>query len=127
MLLRVQDVQKQKRNEARSLLKWQLIFLFLLPIVLLVFDKTIAYSGFLGGLLAVVASSVMSLMVFRQYRAQEPEKVLAKFYSAEIVKIMITVTGFMLIIVLVNPLSFVTLIIVYFIIQILPAVLINYG
>ena len=119
-------MQVQKINEARKLLFLQAGFLVLIPLALLPLDVTVAFSGFLGGVIAFTSSLVMFLMIFRRYRAQQPEKVLARFYSAEIAKLIFTMAAFAIIVLNVKPLSFAAVIMVYIIIQVIPAILINY-
>ena len=120
-------MQVQKTGEARKLLLIQGGLLVLIPLAILPLGATVAISGFLGGAIAFVSSLIMFLLVFRQYRAQQPEKVLAKFYSAEIAKLIFAMAAFAMIVLNVKPLSFATLILVYFVIQVLPALLIKNG
>ena len=119
-------MQVQKTGEARKLLFLQGGLLLLIPLVLLPMGSTVAFSGFIGGALAFFSSLIMFLLVFRQYRAQQPEKILAKFYSAEISKLIFAMAAFAVIVLNVRPLSFASLIMVYFIIQVIPAFFINY-
>lgn len=100
--------------------------LILITALLLLFDTTAAISGFLGGSLAFSTSLLMYLIIFGRYKAQQPDRILAKFYSAELVKLIFTIAAFALIVLNVKPLSFAALILVYFFIQVIPAVLINY-
>jgi ATP synthase protein I len=98
----------------------------LVALVLLPFGKTMVVSALLGGAIALMANLLMFLMVFRPYRAQQPEKILATFYSAEIAKLIFTMAAFALIVLNIAPLSFAALIVAYFVIQVIPALLINY-
>lgn len=118
-------MQVQKLNEAKKLLYWQACLLVLIPLMLLPMGAKVAVSGLLGGAIAFVSSLIMFFLVFRQYRAQQPEKVLAKFYSAEIAKLIFAMAAFALIVLNVKSLSFAALIVVFFVIQVLPALLIN--
>ncbi len=119
-------MQIKNSGEAVKLLLIQGGLLILITVMLLVFDTTVALSGFLGGTLAFSTSLLMYLIIFGRYRAQQPGRILAKFYSAELVKLIITVAAFALIVLNVKPLSCAALILVYFFIQVIPAVLINY-
>jgi len=119
-------VQIQNTGEAGKLLLFQGGLLFLISVLLLFFGTTVAFSGFLGGSLAFGSSLLMYLIVFGRYRAQQPGRILAKFYSAELVKLIFTIAAFALIVLNVKPLSFAALILVYFFIQVIPALLINY-
>jgi len=119
-------MQVEKMGEAKRLLLMQLAFCILLPVVLLPMGKIVVFSGFLGGLIAVSSSLIMLLGVFRKYTAQQPEKILANIYTAEISKLIFTVAAFAMIVLTVKPISYATLLIVYFIIQVVPAIFLNY-
>ena len=118
-------MQVKKTAEARKLLIMQFGFLVLIPIILLPLGVTVSLSGLLGGAIAFISSLLMFAMVFRHYRAQQPEKIVASFYSAEIVKLIFGIAAFALVVLNVQPLSFATLILVYFFMQVIPALLIN--
>ena len=119
-------MQVQKTGEARKLLLIQAGLILLIPLLLLPLGTTVAISGLLGGTIALGSSVIMFLMVFRQYRAQQPAKIVAKFYTAEIAKLIFAMAAFAVIVLNVQPLSFATVILVYFFIQVVPALIINY-
>jgi len=118
-------MQVQKTGEARKLLLLQFGFLVLIPLLLLPLGVTVSLSGFLGGAIAFVSSLLMFTLVFRHYRAQQPEKIVAKFYGAELAKLIFGIAAFALVVLNVQPLSFATLILVYFFMQVVPVLLIN--
>ncbi|MBT8438416.1 MAG: hypothetical protein HKP55_07290 [Gammaproteobacteria bacterium] len=118
-------MQVQKTGEARKLLLLQFAFLVLIPLLLLPLGVTVSFSGFLGGAIAFVSSVLMFALVFRQYRAQQPEKIVARFYGAEMAKLIFGIAAFALVVLNVQPLSFATLILVYFFMQVVPVLLIN--
>ena len=115
----------QRTAEAKRLLILQFGFLVLIPILLLPLGFTVSLSGLLGGAIAFTSTLLMFAMIFRHYRAQQPEKIVASFYSAEIVKLIFGIAAFALVVLNVQPLSFATLILVYFFMQVVPALLIN--
>ena len=119
-------MQLQRIGEAKRLLIIQLIFFLLIPVALLPFGKTVVLSGFLGGLIAVTSTAMTMIMVFRQYTAQQPEKIVARLYGAQLSKMMFAIAAFALIMINVEPLSFATLLLVYFFIQVVPAIVMNY-
>ena len=126
MLLQVHRVQINNLNDAKKMLYLQAGLLVLIPLLLLFDNVTVATSGLLGGAIAFFSSLIVFLLVFRKYRAQQPEKILAKFYGAEMVKLIFTMVAFAVIVFNVKPLNFASLILVYFVIQVIPALLINY-
>ena len=118
-------MQTREFRETKKLLLMQLFMLLLISGILLPFDLTLAASAFSGGLIAIISALTMALLAYRKYTAQYPERVLANFYVAEIARILVTAVGFALAIVLQKPLSIITLISVFFVLQVLPAIMMN--
>ena len=92
-----------------------------LALALLPFGKNLAMSAMFGGGIVIFTGLIMSMMIFKRYRAQQPEKIVAGFFGAEIAKLIITMAAFALIVFNVQSLNFLTLITVFFIIQVVPA------
>lgn len=107
------------------MLVYQAGTLLIVIMVLIPFGRTVVVSGLLGGAIALGSSLIMFFSVFKPYRAQQPERILAKFYGAEIAKLIFAMVAFALIVINVKPLSFLTLILVYFMLQVLPVVIMN--
>ena len=113
-----------KPGEVNKLLRNQAILTVLLALILTPFGIELTLSAMIGGGIVVFTSLLVSRMVFKKYRAQQPEKMVAGFYSAEIAKLIITMAAFALIVLNIHSLNFLTLITVFFIIQVVPAVFI---
>lgn len=89
-------------------------------LLLIFFGSTHAYSGFAGGAIAVAGSAWFSLRVFVHYRAQEPGRLLARFYRGELEKLLVTALLFAGAIVLIDPLSAGALFGVFLLVQFVP-------
>ena len=74
-------------------------------LVLLVFGKAIALSGFLGGMISALANGYFAHRTFAHYRAQEPEQIARRMLGAEIQKLLLSGLMFVLAIVYITPLS----------------------
>jgi ATP synthase protein I len=109
-------------RELKKLLINQLIITSLLPLLLIPFGIVVAKSAFFGGLVALVATLISSLLASGKYRAQQTGRILAKFYLAELVKFAIIALGFGLVFWAVQPINVMALLAVFFITQVIPAV-----
>lgn len=89
-------------------------------LLLLALGRVHAWSGLLGGLIASLGSGVLALRVFVRYRAQEPARLLARFYRAELYKLVLTGFLFAGVIIWVKPLSAGALFGVYLLVQLVP-------
>jgi ATP synthase protein I len=110
-----------KPGEAKKLLLNQFVLTVLLSLALIPFGTDLALSALLGGGIVVFAGLIMAILIFKKYRAQQPEKIIAGFYGAQIAKLVFITAAFVLIILNVPFLNFLTLITVFFIIQVVPA------
>lgn len=119
-------MQIQSHKDAKNLVFIQLGCLILATLLLLPFDPTVSLSGLLGGCVAFFSTLIVYIKVFGVYRAQNPEKILAKFYGAAFVKLIFAIAAFAVILLNVQPLNIVALFIVYFFIQVIPALLVNF-
>ena len=84
-----------------------------------------AWSGVLGGLIAVTGNALFARQLFGRYRAQEPGQLLGRFYLAELAKLLLTALLFALVVVLVKPISIVTLLGCFLLVQLVPALTVN--
>jgi len=79
-----------------------------------------AWSGLIGGLIATIASSFFAMRIFIRYRAQEPGKLLGRFYGAELQKLVLTGVLFAAAVIWVKPLSAGALFGVFLLVQMTP-------
>ncbi|MES9992589.1 MAG: ATP synthase subunit I [Candidatus Thiodiazotropha sp.] len=87
-------------------------------LVLLAFGKTVALSGFLGGLIAAAANGFFAYRSFTHYRAQDPQKIAGRMFGAEIQKLIVTGLMFGLTIVTISSLSIGALLGCYLFVQV---------
>lgn len=110
---------------ARARNAWQLFFAqltaaLLAALVLIIPGWVYAWSGLIGGLIAAFANLFFARLIFVDYRAQEPGKVLRRMYGAEFQKLLLTGVLFAGVIALVRPLSAGALFGVYLLVQLTP-------
>ncbi len=107
-----------------SIIGWQAALALATPIALLpVFDLVTAYSAFTGGMISVVANTFFALRLFSNKGSWQVDQLAAITYRGVIGKLFLTVTLFLLVVVLVKPLNAAALFAAYLWIQISPALI----
>ena len=114
--------QNQARKSARRFILAQLITTIVLSTTLLIYDITVAYSSFAGGLIATLANAWFAVKVFRVKPKETPETLLATFYVGELYKFVLTGAMFIIVFVLIKPLNVAALLGTYLLIHLTPAV-----
>ena len=109
------------KSQALVVVVAQLAASFLAAIALVAFGWVYAYSGLIGGLTATCANALFALIVFAHYRAQNPGKLVARFYGGELVKLAVTGFGFAASILWIDPLSVGALLGTYMFVVLVPA------
>jgi ATP synthase protein I len=109
--------------QAKRVLKLQLVTTLLGVIVGLIFGLSVALSVLVGAGVCLLANTVFVLWVFRGYRAQEPGRLLMRFYLAEVAKLAIILASFSVAFVMIEGLSLPVLLGAFFVVQVLPTVL----
>jgi F0F1-type ATP synthase assembly protein I len=79
------------------------------------------YSALIGGGIAAVANGLFALWVFQPYRAQQPGHVVARMYSAELVKLAFVALAFVGVFLWVEPLSAAALFGCFLVVHLVPA------
>ncbi len=100
----------------------QFITSVVLAAVLFMYDFTAAYSGFIGGMIAVLANGWFALKVFTA-KSRQPAQMLRSFYWAEINKLFIIGSMFIAVFVILESLNAAALLAAYFLVHMVPAVL----
>lgn len=113
-------VMLANRSQANWIVLGQLAASLLAALILLAVDWVHTYSGLIGGLIATLANAFFASWVFAPYQAQEPEKMLGRFYGAEFQKLILTAVLFAAAIIWIRPLSAVALFGVYLLTQLVP-------
>ncbi|MEJ2393992.1 MAG: ATP synthase subunit I [Candidatus Thiodiazotropha sp.] len=111
-------MQLTGNSQIRTIIALQFGAALGLGLLLLLFGKTHAWSGFVGGMIAALANGYFSLRSFVQYRAQEPEQIARRMLGAEIQKLLLIGLMFVLAIRYITPLSMGALLGSYLIVQV---------
>ena len=75
--------------QAKRILKVQAILGLIAVVIALPFGGLVAVSALIGAGSCLLANILFAVWVFRGYRAQEPERLLMRFYGAEIAKLVL--------------------------------------
>ncbi len=89
-----------------------------LGLLLLLYGKSHAWSGAVGGMIAALANGYFAFRVFVRYRAQQPEQIARRMLGAEIQKLLLTGLMFVVAIRFITPLSMGALLGGYLIVQV---------
>ncbi|MBT3046658.1 MAG: ATP synthase subunit I [Candidatus Thiodiazotropha sp.] len=111
-------MQLAGNSQIRTIVALQFGAALSVGLVLLAFGKTVAYSGFIGGLIAAAANGFFAYRSFTHYRAQDPQKIAGRMFGAEIQKLIVTGLMFGLTIVTISPLSIGALLGCYLLVQV---------
>ncbi|MCW8883335.1 MAG: ATP synthase subunit I [Sedimenticola sp.] len=115
-----------RRRAYRTILAQFVITLTTALLLLVAVGGVFAYSGLAGGMIATLANALFAHRVFVRYTAQQPGKLLARFYGAEILKLVLTGLLFAGVILWIKPLSVGALFGVFLLIQLMPIVIVQF-
>lgn len=118
----LEQQHQDSRQQVFRFILTQLMVTITLSAVLLFFDRVVAYSSLIGGLIATLANAWFAIKVFRVKPTVAAETLLTTFYVGEIGKFLFTGAMFMIAFVLIKPISVVALLLTYLFIHITPAV-----
>ncbi|MFW2371718.1 MAG: ATP synthase subunit I [Gammaproteobacteria bacterium] len=113
-------MEKTSTRQIRQIILIQLGTAFALSAGLLMIDPVYSWSALTGGLIATLANAYFAWKVFAKQQESKPEQILASYYAAEVGKIILTVMMFIGAIVLIKPLSIITLMGVYMFNHMIP-------
>ena len=102
------------------MVKAQFAASFLLALLLLVIGWVHAWSALAGGLISALSNGFAAFRIFVAYRAQEPGKLVGRFYGAELGKLVLTGLLFAASILWIEPLSVGALFGGFLVIQMIP-------
>ncbi|MET0069464.1 MAG: ATP synthase subunit I [Candidatus Thiodiazotropha sp.] len=111
-------MQLAGNSQIRTIIALQFGAALSVGLVLLAFGKIVAYSGFIGGLIAAAANGFFAYRSFTHYRAQDPQRIAGRMFGAEIQKLIVTGLMFGLTIVTISPLSIGALLGCYLLVQV---------
>ena len=101
----MQAMQLSDKGRANRLLLAQLAAALIATLLIWPFGWVHAYSGLLGGLIAMAANAYFAARIFAEYRAQDPARLVGRFYGAELQKLILTGLLFAAAILWITPLS----------------------
>jgi len=116
-------MQQPNALQARQILKIQSIFGLILTIIALPFGSPVAISVLIGAGTCWLANALLVVWVFRAYRAQAPERVVLRFYSAEVAKIALILALFGVAFAIYDELNIPALLGAYFLVQVIPTLI----
>ena len=116
-------MQITNKRQAWKAVTAQLVMTLLLSAILVIVGMHHVYSALAGGLIASGANAFFSFWVFSHYRAQHPNKLVARLYGAEIVKLILVGALFAAAVQLIDPLSGGALFGVFFIVHLMPGLM----
>lgn len=122
--------QKQSNTGARlekpqimRIYSVQLVFLLIVSLLLLIESSTLALSGFIGGLIAIVPNMYFAKWAFKYAGAKSASQVAQSFYRGEAGKFVLTTVLFAATFILLRPVSVVVLFLVYIVMMLLNWIL----
>ena len=83
----------------------QLVLLVSLCLLLLAFDKVLAYSVLGGGLIAIVPQAYFAVLAFRWRGARSTQAIARSSYAGELGKYLLSVAGFALVFAVLRPID----------------------
>lgn len=87
-------MQQADARLVRRVLRVQAILGLGLVTLALPLSGTVALSALIGAGSSVAANALFAVSVFRGYRAEEPERIVLRFYGAELAKIVVLLALF---------------------------------
>ena len=114
------------RSEAAHVVLSQLVATLVLSLLLLSFGSLSALSALLGGGIATLTNWAAASKIFVPYQAQRPGLLVARFYGAEIRKILLTLLLFGVVAVAVPTAQMAALFGIYFVVQTVPILVVQF-
>ncbi len=110
-------------KRARKILIIQLAVALITAAIATVFGLTAGLSALIGGAAVTLSNALFALLVFARYRAQEADRLMMRFYGAELIKLITIVVIFAMVFIWVKPLNLLALFGAFFLVQVLPPLL----
>lgn len=116
-------MQQPDAFQVKRALVYQAALGLVLVVFALPFGSSVALSVLIGAGTCLLANALLAAWVFRGYRAQEPERLVLRFYSAEAAKIALILGAFTVAFVTVDGLNIPALLGAYFLAQVIPTLI----
>jgi ATP synthase protein I len=112
-------------RRAKRILLAQFVAALVVAALALVAGAAAAGSALLGGVTAAAANALVAMRVFGRYEAQAPAKLVARFYGAELLKLLFVGLVFGGVFAWVEGLNVAALFGAFILVQVLPLLLVN--
>ncbi|EGV28002.1 ATP synthase I chain [Thiorhodococcus drewsii AZ1] len=116
-------MQQPDAFRAGKILQIQVVFGLALVVFALPFGGSVALSVLLGAGICLMATALLAAWVFRGYRAQQPERLVLRFYSAETAKIVFVLGSFGAVYAVFEGINVPALLGAYFMVQVIPTLI----
>ena len=116
-------MQQPDALQARRILVIQFILGLVSAIFALPFGGPVAISVLIGAGTCLLANILLAAWVFRGYRAQEPTRLVLRFYSGEVAKIALILGLFSVAFATYDGLNIPALLGAYFLVQVIPTLI----
>ena len=112
-------------SQAYRLISAQLVTTLIAALLLIFLGWVHVWSGLVGGMIATLTNAVFAARVFVRYRAQDPTRLLGRFYGAELIELALTALLFAGVFIWLEPLSPGALFGVFLLVQITPMLVVH--
>ncbi|MFD2111127.1 ATP synthase subunit I [Thiorhodococcus fuscus] len=116
-------MQQPDAFRAGKILRVQVVFGLASVVLALPFGGSVALSVLLGAGICLMANVLLAAWVFRGYRAQQPERLVLRFYSAETAKIVFVLGSFGAAYAVFERINVPALLGAYFMVQVIPTLI----
>lgn len=107
-------------TQIKQIILIQFVASLLAALLVWLFDQTYAISALAGGLTASIANAYFGWKVFGKQQEVAENQILSTYYKAEVGKIILTVSMFVVVFNVIKPLSVVALMCAYLLITMIP-------
>lgn len=114
-------MQQPDALQVKKILEVQTILSLALAVCALPFGSSVALSVLIGAGSCLLANAMFAAWVFRAYRAQDPARLVMRFYGAEVMKIALILGVFAVAFATLDDLNLPALLGAYFVAQVIPA------
>ncbi len=114
-----------ERHRARRILFAQSLLSIISAAIVLPFGVLVARDMLCGGSVAVLGSAVLAYFTSGEYRAARPDAIVRHFYLGQLARFSVIVGAFAIIMLVVSDINPVALLAAFFIVQVLPLVVVN--
>lgn len=118
-------MQNLDAKRARRILIAQVVATSVVSLLGLMFGPNEGLFALIGGATATLANGIFAWFVLGRYQAAEPGRIVGQFYAAELLKLVVIVTAFVLAMLWLEPVSPLALFGAYFVVQVIPPLLAN--